>query len=45
MFEIPNSDDISKCFVKHDKGNNRNIIDLVSNEGTILKTDNTRKAA
>ena len=45
MFEIPNSNDISKCVVKYDKENNRNVFDLISNEGTILKTDNTRKAA
>lgn len=45
MFEIPNSNDISKCVVKYDKENNRNIFDLISDEGTILRTDNTRKAA
>ncbi|MDG2101428.1 MAG: ATP-dependent Clp protease ATP-binding subunit ClpX [Dehalococcoidia bacterium] len=45
MFEIPSIDNVSECIVKFDKKNNKNIVELISDEGEKIKSFMTKKVA
>lgn len=45
MFEIPSIDNVSECIVKFDKKNNKNIVELISDEGEKIKSFMTKKIA
>jgi len=45
MFEIPSINNASECIVKFDKKNNKNIVELISNEGEKIKSFISKKVA
>ena len=45
MFEIPTSNNVSKCYVKFDSKNNKNVIELTSENGDLLKVIGLKEAA
>ena len=45
MFEIPTSNNVSKCYVKFDSINNKNVIELTSENGDLLKVIGMKEAA